>query len=89
MAETITCPHCRGTGATYVIGQRDGKPALEPVTCVICEGKGFVAAPTPPQPVIPVPPPSQPTPAAPPPPEFWPVLVPLVIFSLFFLFLFF
>lgn len=85
MAETITCPHCKGPGATYVIGQKDGKPALEPVTCVICDGKGYVPAPPPPQPVAPPPPP----PVTPPPAEFWPILVPLMIFSLFFLFLFF
>ena len=89
MADTITCPHCKGTGATYVIGSRDGKPALEPVSCVICEGKGFVAAPARPDPVVVAPPPPLVPNPAPPPPEFWPILVPLVIFSLFFLFLFF
>lgn len=87
MADTITCPHCKGTGATYVIGNRDGRPALEPVNCVICEGKGYVAAPKP-EPVV-VAPPLPPAPVAPPPAEMWPILVPLVIFSLFFLFLFF
>lgn len=87
MADTITCPHCKGTGATYVIGSKDGRPALEPVSCVICEGKGYVAAPKV-EPVVVAPPPPAPV-VTPPPPEMWPILVPLGIFSLFFLFLFF
>lgn len=89
MADTVTCPHCKGTGATYVIGSRDGRPALEPVTCVICGGNGFVAAPTLPAPAAAPPPTPAPLPPIVVTPETWPILVPLVIFSLFFLFLLF
>jgi hypothetical protein len=89
MADTVTCPHCKGTGATYVIGNRDGRPALEPVTCVICDGKGFVAAPTLPAPAVAPSPGPAPVPPIVVSPETWPILVPLVIFSLFFLFLLF
>jgi hypothetical protein len=77
MADTVVCPHCKGTGVNYVITTQDGKPTIQSVSCVVCDGKGFVAAPVS-------------TLAAPPPPqegELWPILVPLGIFFLFFAFL--
>jgi hypothetical protein len=76
MADTVVCPHCKGTGVNYVISTQDAKPAIQSVSCVVCGGKGVVAAPS--------------TSAAPPPPaegELWPILVPLGIFFLFFAFL--
>jgi hypothetical protein len=63
----------------YVIVTQDGKPVIQPAQCVVCNGSGMVAAPTPPAPPPPPPPPAE--------PEFWPILVPLVIFVLFFAFL--
>jgi hypothetical protein len=81
MADMV-CPHCKGTGMNYVIDTQDGKPTLQPVGCVVCDGKGVIAAPAP-----------APAPAAPPPvsatpsPELWPILVPFGIFALFFAFL--
>lgn len=78
MPDTIVCPHCKGTGVNYVIAHQDGKPAIQSVSCVVCGGKGVVAAPAPE------------TPSPPPPPEpgeLWPILVPLGIFFLFFAFL--
>ena len=80
MADMMVCPHCKGTGMNYVIVTQDGKPVLQPVGCVVCDGKGQIAAPAP-------------APAALPPvpvtsaPELWPILVPLGIFALFFAFL--
>lgn len=73
----IVCPHCKGTGVNYVIATMDGKPTIQSLTCVVCDGRGMIAAPTPPQTTPPVPP------AA----ELWPILVPLGIFFLFFAFL--
>ena len=80
MADTVVCPHCKGSGVNYVIATQDGKSALQPVTCVVCDGKGTVPAPVP----VPV----SPAPAAAViEPELWPILVPLGIFFLFFAFL--
>lgn len=81
MAETIVCPHCKGTSVNYVIVQQDGKPAIQSVPCVVCNGKGHLPAPAP----APAAPP--PAPPAPPPAELWPIMVPLGIFFLFFAFL--
>jgi hypothetical protein len=81
MAETIVCPHCKGTSVNYVIVQQDGKPAIQSVPCVVCSGKGHMPAPAP------APAPAVAAPAAPPPAELWPILVPLGIFFLFFAFL--
>lgn len=79
MVEKITCPHCKGSGVNYVIATKDDKPSIEPVKCVVCKGGGDV----------PVPKNDPPPPPPPPPkPELWPILVPLGIFSLFFIFLF-
>lgn len=77
MADTITCPHCNGTAVNYVIVTEDGKPTLKPVKCAVCDGKGYIPAPPPPEPETP--------PAA--APELWPILLPLVIFFTFFVFL--
>ncbi len=79
MAETITCPHCKGTGTNYVVATKDGKHVIEAVPCVVCDGKGTVA--------VPEPEPEKPVVVTPDPPELWPILVPLGIFSLFFVFL--
>lgn len=78
MADQITCPHCKGTGVNYVIVAKDDKPSIESVQCAVCNGSGNVTIPD--------------TPDASPPPvvqeaELWPILVPLGIFSLFFVFL--
>lgn len=80
MAETIVCPHCKGTSVNYVIVMQDGKPVIQSVACVVCDGKGYLPAPAP-APVAP--PPAVPAPPA----ELWPIMVPLGIFFLFFAFL--
>jgi hypothetical protein len=80
MAETMICPHCKGTSVNYVIVTQDGKPTIQSVPCVVCEGKGHLPAPAP-KPAAPPPPPP------PPSPEIWPIFVPLGIFALFFAFL--
>jgi hypothetical protein len=78
MAEKV-CPHCNGSGTNYVITTQDGKSTLQPVTCVVCNGKGTVTVPDP-EPVV--------SPSALViEPELWPILVPLGIFFLFFAFL--
>ncbi len=77
---TIICPHCKGTGTHYIILTKDGKPTIQPMPCVVCEGKGALPAPPPPKPKVEAPPP-------PPPAEFWPILVPLILFIMFFAFL--
>jgi hypothetical protein len=81
MLEKITCPHCKGTGLNYVIITKDDKPSIESVACVVCKGSGDVAV-------------AAAKPEAPAElvkevqeAEFWPILVPLGIFSLFFIFL--
>jgi hypothetical protein len=79
MAEKV-CPHCNGSGTNYVIATQDGKSMLQPVTCVVCNGKGTVTVPD-------QPPPPPPTSALVIEPELWPILVPLGIFFLFFAFL--
>lgn len=82
MVEQITCPHCKGSGVNYVIVTKDDKPSIESVNCAVCKGKGNVPVPK-----------EDPTPPPPPPKEeaqqteLWPILVPLGIFSLFFIFL--
>jgi hypothetical protein len=80
MADMMVCPHCKGTGANYVIVTQDGKPSIQSVSCVVCDGKGHLPAPAP-APAAPPPPPP------PPSPELWPILVPFGIFALFFAFL--
>jgi hypothetical protein len=77
MADTIVCPHCKGTGVNYVIVTKDGVPSIQAVPCAVCAGKGNIPAPAP-KPAAPPPPPE---------PELWPILVPLGIFLLFFFFL--
>jgi len=81
MVEQITCPHCKGSGVNYVIITNDGKPSIESVTCVVCKGSGDVPVPQakPEEPAEPV----EDVQEA----ELWPILVPLGIFSLFFIFL--
>lgn len=79
MPDTIVCPHCKGTGVNYVIAQQDGKPTIQSVRCVVCDGKGVLPAPAPAPAAPPAPPPA--------PAELWPILVPLGIFFLFFAFL--
>jgi hypothetical protein len=83
MPEMMVCPHCKGTGMNYIIVNQDGKPTLQPVNCVVCDGKGNLPAPTPapPPPAAPAPTPLTPS------PELWPILVPFGIFALFFAFL--
>jgi hypothetical protein len=81
---TVQCPQCKGTGEQQVIYTQDGKPAVQPVQCGLCGGKGEL-------PLMPRQAPPAPPPAAPPPPptptELWPIAVPLGLFLLFFLFL--
>jgi len=80
MAETIICPHCKGSRVNFIIAPTTGKPTMEEVTCVVCNGTGHVPAPEPEK--------EEPKPEPKPePPELWPILVPLGIFSLFFVFL--
>ena len=74
---TITCPHCRGTRVNYIVVPRDGRSVIESVSCGVCNGTGVIAGPEPE--------PSRPDDSA----ELWPILVPLGIFLLFFLFLWF
>jgi hypothetical protein len=81
MVEQITCPHCKGSGVNYVIVTKDDKPSIESVQCVVCKGNGDVPVPKPaPEPA---PEPVKEAQEA----ELWPILVPLGIFSLFFVFL--
>jgi hypothetical protein len=82
---SIQCPHCKGTGEHHVIFSKDGKAVIQPVACGVCAGKGCL-------PLLPRQDPAvtkKDPPKAPPPPpaEFWPILIPLGIFALFFLFL--
>ena len=77
MVDQITCPHCKGTGVNYVIVAKDDKPSIESVTCAVCNGSGNVAIPEAPVEAENV------VQEA----ELWPILVPLGIFSLFFIFL--
>ena len=82
MAETIVCPHCKGTSVNYVIVQQDGKPAIQSVPCVVCNGKGHLPAPAP------APAHRRPAaPAAPPPPSSGRLWCRSGIFFLFFAFL--
>jgi hypothetical protein len=78
MAETVICPHCKGTGVNYIILQQEGTPSIQSVSCAVCDGKGNVPMPEP-----------EPEKAASPrrSPEMWPILVPLGLFSLFFAYL--
>ena len=76
MAETITCPHCRGTRVNYIVVPRDGRSVIESVSCGVCNGTGVIAAPPPTD-----------LPVADDSGELWPILIPLAIFLLFFLFL--
>ena len=80
MPDAIVCPHCKGTGVNFIIAQQDGKPTIQSVRCVVCDGKGMLPAPA----AAPATPPPSPPP---PPAELWPILVPLGIFFLFFAFL--
>lgn len=79
MAEMMVCPHCKGSGMNYVIITQDGKPTLEPVGCVVCDGNGNLLAPV----AAPVAAAARPASA----PEIWPILVPFGIFAMFFAFL--
>lgn len=81
MVEQITCPHCKGSGVNYVIMTEDDKPSIESVTCVVCKGSGDVPVPEvkPEEPAEPIKEVQE--------AELWPILVPLGIFSLFFVFL--
>ena len=81
MVDQITCPHCKGTGVNYVIIAKDDKPSIESVKCVVCKGSGDVPIPEskPEEPSEPIKEVQE--------AEFWPILVPLGIFSLFFVFL--
>lgn len=80
----IPCPHCKGTGEHHVIFSKDGKPAIQPIQCGVCGGSGhlpLMGRHTPPAP-------KKKEEAPPPKPgEIWPILIPLGIFLLFFLFL--
>jgi DnaJ-class molecular chaperone len=77
MVDQITCPHCKGSGVNYVIIAKDDKPSIESVNCAVCKGSGIVAIPEEPAG------PANVVQEA----ELWPILVPLGIFSLFFIFL--
>ena len=79
MVDQVTCPHCKGSGVNYVIVAKDDKPSIESVTCAVCNGSGNVAVVTPDPPAAVV--------SEAPEAELWPILVPLGIFSLFFIFL--
>lgn len=74
MADTIVCPHCKGTGVNYVITTQDGKPTIQSVPCVVCDGKGIIDSP-----IVTTPDSTE--------AELWPILLPLGIFFLFFAFL--
>jgi hypothetical protein len=78
MVDQVTCPHCKGSGVNYVIVSKDDKPSIESVKCAVCNGSGTVAVPKPEAEVV-----IDAAPEA----ELWPILVPLGIFSLFFIFL--
>lgn len=68
-----TCPHCNGSGISYVINPSQNPPVLTALPCPVCKGTGKI-----PDPVKPPPPePYQP----------WLLLIPVAIFFLFFLFL--
>lgn len=82
MVESITCPHCKGTAVNYVIITKDNKPSIESVSCVVCKGKGNVPVPKEEKKEEPAEPKQEVQEA-----ELWPFLVPLGIFSLFFVFL--
>ena len=80
---SVQCPHCKGSGEHHVIFTKDGKPAIQPIQCGVCGGSGqlpIMGRHVPPAPKPKAPPP-------PPPAELWPILIPLAIFALFFLFL--
>ncbi|MEJ2116728.1 MAG: hypothetical protein P8Y67_10045 [Alphaproteobacteria bacterium] len=79
----IQCPHCKGSGEHHVIFTKDGKPAIQPIQCGVCGGTGqlpLMGRHVPPAPKPKAPPPK-------PPAELWPLLIPLAIFVLFFIFL--
>lgn len=76
MPQTITCPHCRGTRVNYIVVPRDGGSVIESVSCGVCNGTGVIAGP-----------PATDTPGPDDSGELWPILIPLAIFLLFFLFL--
>jgi hypothetical protein len=77
MADQVTCPHCKGSGVNYVIVAKDDKPSIESVKCAVCNGSGNVVVPEPKVEEV----------ITAPEAELWPILVPLGIFSLFFVFL--
>lgn len=83
MAEMITCPHCKGTGTNYVIVTKDDKPSIDSVACVVCKGTGQVPLPEPEVEAEPADAAASAAAEA----ELWPILVPIGIFSLFFVFL--
>jgi hypothetical protein len=59
----------------YIVVPRDGRSVIESVSCVVCNGKGVIVAP------------ETETPGPDDSGELWPILIPLAIFLLFFLFL--
>ncbi len=85
MAEMVTCPHCKGTGVNYIIVPQEGKSSIELVDCPICKGIGQVPAPEPERKPAEETKPAKRRKS----PEIWPILVPLGLFGLFFLFLWF
>ncbi len=82
MADKIICPHCKGSGTNYVIATEDSKPSILSVGCAVCSGEGQVTPPEHPEPIL-----AQVSEALPAKPELWPILIPLGLFSLFFVFL--
>lgn len=80
----IQCPSCKGSGEYPVLSAKDGKPVILPVACGVCKGSGQL-------PLMgryAVPDTKKKVEAPPPKPaELWPILIPLGIFVLFFLFL--
>jgi hypothetical protein len=71
-----TCPQCNGTGVTRAVAERGTDAVIVQTTCGLCGGSGNL-------PPAPPPPPMPPAPAL----EVWPLLIPLALFILFFLYL--
>jgi hypothetical protein len=77
-----TCPQCNGTGVTRAVAERGTDAVIVQTTCGLCGGSGNL-------PTFAVEPPAPPPPPMPPAPalEVWPLLIPLALFILFFLYL--